>query len=59
MPELPGASLPLSAAQAGIWFAQALDRANPIYNTSEYVEIHGPMSHGLNAPVSRRPGIDR
>ncbi|MFR9730281.1 amino acid adenylation domain-containing protein [Saccharopolyspora sp. MS10] len=43
MPEPLGVSLPLSAAQAGIWFAQALDRANPIYNTSEYVEIHGPI----------------
>ncbi|WP_338604197.1 amino acid adenylation domain-containing protein [Saccharopolyspora sp. SCSIO 74807] len=47
MPELPGASLPLSAAQAGIWFAQALDGANPIYNTSEYVEIHGPIDPEL------------
>ncbi|WP_243789570.1 non-ribosomal peptide synthetase [Saccharopolyspora gloriosae] len=47
MPEPQGASLPLSAAQAGIWFAQALDRANPIYNTSEYVEIHGPVDPAL------------
>jgi len=47
MPELPGGSLPLSAAQAGIWFAQALDGANPIYNTSEYVEIHGPVDPEL------------
>lgn len=35
--------LPLSGAQAGIWFAQQLDPANPIYNTGEYVEIHGPV----------------
>ncbi|MEU6129435.1 amino acid adenylation domain-containing protein [Saccharopolyspora sp. NPDC047091] len=47
MPEPLDVSLPLSAAQAGIWFAQALDRANPIYNTSEYVEIHGPVEPEL------------
>ncbi|MGW0890423.1 amino acid adenylation domain-containing protein [Saccharopolyspora sp. NPDC002578] len=54
MPEPQGASLPLSAAQAGIWFAQALDRANPIYNTSEYVEIHGPVDPELFADALTR-----
>lgn len=30
--------LPLTGAQAGIWFAQQLDPDNPIYNTGEYVD---------------------
>ncbi|MBW7462243.1 hypothetical protein K0U00_50150, partial [Paenibacillus sepulcri] len=34
---------PLSGAQSGIWFAQQLDPENPIYNTGEWVEIHGPV----------------
>ncbi|MCC9024348.1 amino acid adenylation domain-containing protein [Bacillus nakamurai] len=33
--------LPLTGAQAGIWFAQQLDPDNPIYNTGEYIEING------------------
>ncbi|MBE9374453.1 amino acid adenylation domain-containing protein [Saccharopolyspora sp. HNM0983] len=40
-------SMPLSAAQAGIWFAQQLDGQNPIYNTSEYVEIRGAVDGQL------------
>ncbi len=35
--------LPLTGAQAGIWFAQQLDPDNPIYNTGEYVEINGAI----------------
>ncbi|CAG7594895.1 Dimodular nonribosomal peptide synthase [Paenibacillus solanacearum] len=34
---------PLSGAQAGIWYAQQLDPRNPMYNTGEYVDIHGPV----------------
>lgn len=33
----------LSGAQTGIWFAQQLDPENPIYNTGEYIEIHGSV----------------
>ncbi|GGA16336.1 dimodular nonribosomal peptide synthase [Paenibacillus marchantiophytorum] len=32
---------PLSGAQSGIWYAQQLDPDNPMYNTGEWVEIHG------------------
>ncbi|WP_278342538.1 condensation domain-containing protein, partial [Parageobacillus thermoglucosidasius] len=39
--------LPLSGAQAGIWFAQQLDPENPIYNTGEYIEINGPVDPAL------------
>ena len=34
---------PLTAGQSGIWYAQQLDAANPIFNTAEYVEINGPL----------------
>ncbi|GAA2820919.1 amino acid adenylation domain-containing protein [Saccharopolyspora taberi] len=47
MGERSAESLPLSAAQAGIWFAQQLDPANPIFNTAEYVEIDGPVDPAL------------
>ncbi|MEU6173174.1 amino acid adenylation domain-containing protein [Streptantibioticus parmotrematis] len=36
-------SRPLTAAQAGVWFAQQVDPANPIYNTADWLEIHGPV----------------
>ncbi|MGH4032637.1 amino acid adenylation domain-containing protein [Actinomycetota bacterium Odt1-20B] len=39
-----GASrISLTAAQAGIWFAQQLDPENPIYNAAEYLDIQGPL----------------
>ncbi|WP_046215884.1 amino acid adenylation domain-containing protein [Paenibacillus wulumuqiensis] len=38
---------PLSAAQSGIWFAQQLDPANPIFNTGEYIEIQGSLHPSL------------
>ena len=38
-----GASLPLSAAQAGIWLGQQLDPSNPAYNTAECIEILGAI----------------
>ncbi|PZD95722.1 non-ribosomal peptide synthetase [Paenibacillus sambharensis] len=36
----------LTGAQAGIWFAQQLDPANPIFNAGEYVEIEGAVDPG-------------
>lgn len=35
--------LPLSAAQAGIWWGQQLDPTSPLYNTAEALEIEGPL----------------
>ncbi|MFM9371356.1 amino acid adenylation domain-containing protein [Streptomyces sp. Da 82-17] len=35
--------LPLTAAQSGMWFAQALDPESPAQNTAECIEIHGPV----------------
>ncbi|MEU3568016.1 amino acid adenylation domain-containing protein [Kitasatospora sp. NPDC036755] len=37
------ADVPLLAAQAAIWYAQALDPASPVYNTGDAVEITGPL----------------
>lgn len=35
--------LPLTQAQSGIWFAQSIDPANPVFNTGHYVEIDGQL----------------
>ncbi|WP_374206112.1 amino acid adenylation domain-containing protein [Streptomyces roseoverticillatus] len=35
--------LPLTAAQSGMWFAQALDPGSPALGTAEYLEIHGDI----------------
>ncbi|MFE4393979.1 MULTISPECIES: amino acid adenylation domain-containing protein [Streptomycetaceae] len=37
------ADVPLLAAQAAIWYAQALDPDSPVYNTGDAVEITGPL----------------
>jgi len=36
-----GCRFPLTAAQAGVWFAQQLDPANPLFRVAEYVDIAG------------------
>ncbi|MEU6221503.1 amino acid adenylation domain-containing protein [Streptomyces sp. NPDC047022] len=36
-------SLPLTAAQSGVWFAHQLNPHSPVYNVGEFVEIHGPV----------------
>ncbi|WP_327178947.1 amino acid adenylation domain-containing protein [Streptomyces sp. NBC_01335] len=41
--EAPDTVLPLTAAQAGMWYAQALDPLSPALNTAECVEIDGPV----------------
>ncbi|MEU0375131.1 condensation domain-containing protein, partial [Streptomyces sp. NPDC006283] len=43
MPVPDDARLPLTAAQLGIWFAQARDPRSPVYNTGEYVELTGDV----------------
>jgi enterobactin synthetase component F len=34
---------PLTEAQAGLWYAQRLDPANPIFNTGQYLDLRGPL----------------
>lgn len=46
--------LPLTAAQSGMWFAQALDPLSPAQNTAEYLEIDGDLDPGLFARALRR-----
>ncbi len=36
--------VPLTEAQLGLWYAQRLDPANPIYNTGQYVVLRGPLA---------------
>ncbi|RII13421.1 Dimodular nonribosomal peptide synthase [Streptomyces sp. YIM 130001] len=43
VPAFDDARLPLTAAQLGIWFAQAGAPRSPVYNTGEYVELTGPL----------------
>ncbi|MEU4745110.1 condensation domain-containing protein, partial [Actinosynnema sp. NPDC023658] len=49
----PTARLPLTAAQAGIWFAQSLDPTNPVYAVAEQVDIDGPLDTALFARALR------
>ncbi|WP_399881382.1 amino acid adenylation domain-containing protein [Streptomyces sp. BBFR51] len=49
---IPG--LPLTAAQSGMWFAQALDPLSPAQNTAECLEIDGPLDPELFADALRR-----
>lgn len=34
---------PLTEAQEGLWYAQALDRANPIFNAGQYIALTGAL----------------
>ena len=51
MPE--AGSLPLTAAQLGIWTGQQLDPLSPTYNTAEYVEIRGEIRPEVLAAAIR------
>ncbi|PZO65017.1 MAG: non-ribosomal peptide synthetase [Paracoccus denitrificans] len=48
------ALLPLTEAQEGLWFAQALDPQNPILNTGQYLDLQGP----IDLPALRQ-AVDR
>ncbi|WAZ19304.1 amino acid adenylation domain-containing protein [Streptomyces cinnabarinus] len=47
-------TLPLTAAQSGMWFAQALDPLSPAQNTAECLDIDGPLDPELFATALRR-----
>ncbi len=38
-----GGDIPLPESQSGIWYAQRLAPANPIFNTGQYAELAGPL----------------
>ncbi|MCQ6244829.1 non-ribosomal peptide synthetase [Streptomyces malaysiensis] len=48
------ASLPLTAAQSGIWLAQRLQPGNPLFNIAEYIDIHGEIDPALFENALRR-----
>ncbi|MEC4016950.1 amino acid adenylation domain-containing protein [Streptomyces sp. H27-D2] len=48
------AGMPLTAAQSGMWYAQALDPDSPAQNTAECIEIHGPVDPVLFAEALHR-----
>ncbi|MFC5722345.1 amino acid adenylation domain-containing protein [Streptomyces gamaensis] len=48
------AGLPLTSAQSGMWYAQALDPGSPALNTAECVEIHGTLVPDLFVRALRR-----
>ncbi|MGY5123617.1 amino acid adenylation domain-containing protein [Streptomyces nigrescens] len=49
----PQAVLPLTAAQSGMWYAQALDPLSPAQNTAECLEIDGVLDPDLFARALR------
>ena len=56
------AAFPLTEAQEGLWYAQALDRANPIFNCGQYIELLGPLdvarfTHAFDAAVAQSPAL--
>ncbi|MEU2357163.1 amino acid adenylation domain-containing protein [Streptomyces misionensis] len=46
--------LPLTGAQAGVWFAQAVEPDSPIFRAAEYLEIHGTVDPALFERALRR-----
>lgn len=48
------APMPLTEAQAGLWFAQALDPGNPVFNTAHYFDLNGPLD-----PARFAAAVDR
>ncbi len=47
-------TLPLTGAQAGVWFAQQVQPDSPIFRAAEYLEIHGPVDPELFERALRR-----
>ncbi|MGW6946413.1 amino acid adenylation domain-containing protein, partial [Streptomyces xanthophaeus] len=54
MSDRPSQRLPLTGAQAGVWYGQRLDPASPVYNVGQYVEIEGPLDPGTFVTALRR-----
>ncbi|WP_353473925.1 amino acid adenylation domain-containing protein [Salipiger sp. H15] len=55
-------AFPLTEAQEGLWYAQALDRANPIFNCGQYIELRGPLdvarfTRAFDAAVAQSPAL--
>ncbi len=56
------ASVTLTEAQSGLWYAQRLDPGNPIFNTAHAIEIHGALDvpafeRAVNAAVAESDAL--
>ncbi|MEJ8632584.1 amino acid adenylation domain-containing protein [Streptomyces sp. MS2.AVA.5] len=54
----PTAGLPLTAAQQGMWFAQAIDPRSPALNTAEYVVLDGDLRPELLVQALRQTAAE-
>ena len=45
-PQPPLSWLGLTEAQAGLWYAQRLDPQNPVFNTGQFIALHGKLDLG-------------
>ncbi|MHC0433606.1 amino acid adenylation domain-containing protein [Streptomyces sp. O3] len=54
MPSQDSTSWPLSAAQLGIWYAQRLDPASPVFVQGGYLDVQGPLDTDLFASALTR-----
>ncbi len=52
----PARTVPLTEAQSGLWYAQRLDPANPIFNTGQYLDLRGPLDSAALANAVARAG---
>ncbi len=50
---MPDGGAPMPEAQLGLWYAQRLDPSNPVFNTAQYVELHGPLNVAALASAVR------
>lgn len=52
------AGQPLTEAQSGLWYAQGLDPANPLFNTGQYIELTGPLDLGAFASAIEQMTVE-
>jgi len=51
-------AVPLTDAQSGLWYAQRLDPANPIFNTGQYIDLRGPLDVAALCAAVERAGVE-
>ncbi len=57
-PPAAPAAAPLTEAQEGLWFAQRIDPANPVFNTGQYLDIRGRFDASAFAAAITRALAD-
>nr|WP_231134579.1 non-ribosomal peptide synthetase [Motilibacter deserti] len=48
----------MTGAQRGVWFAQAIDPANPVFNTGEYLELRGALDPAALVAAAQRAVVE-